>query len=129
MESPDPKRKKFYTKKEALEKLDDCEQNVSKAVSEMVADLSPFDVTDDNITCFEDRLDRLEKVSSALTARIYRLKKDISARKFKHKPELLEEEMISCSQYSVLQSEDSEVLSQSFSQQSLEDRPSTQVGG
>ena len=124
MESPEPKRKKFYTKKEALEKLDNCEQNVSKAVSEMVADLSPFDVTDDNITSFEDRLDRLEKVSASLTAKVYKLKKDISARKFKHKPELLEEEMISCSQHSVLQSEDSEVLSLSFSQQSLEDRHS-----
>ena len=117
------KRKKTFTKKETLEKLKECENNVKKAVEVILSELSPFDVTDENITCYEERLDRLEKVSSSLTRRIYRLKEDVKAKRFRRNQDLLEEDMISCSQFSVLQSEDSEDISVSFSQQSLQDEP------
>ena len=117
------KRKKTFTKKETLEKLKECENNVKKAVEVILSELSPFDVTYENITCYEERLDRLEKVSSSLTRRIYRLKEDVKAKRFRRNQDLLEEDMISCSQFSVLQSEDSEDISVSFSQQSLQDEP------
>ena len=52
-ESPDPKKKKSYSKKEALEKLKEYENNVSQAVDEMVSDMSPFDVTNESVTCFD----------------------------------------------------------------------------
>ena len=74
------KRKKTFTKKETLEKLKECENNVKKAVEVILSELSPFDVTDENITCYKERLDRLEKVSSSLSRRICRLKEDIKAK-------------------------------------------------
>ena len=61
-ESPDPKMKNSYSKKEALEKLKECENNVSQAVDEMVSDLSPFDVTNESVKCVGDRIDRLDKL-------------------------------------------------------------------
>ena len=102
------KRKKTFTKKETLEKLKECENRVKKAVEVILSELSPFDVTDENITCYEERLDRLEKVSSSLTRRIYRLKEDVKAKRFRRNQDLLEEDMISCSHFRVLQSEDKE---------------------
>ena len=96
----------------------------------MVSDLTPFD---EDVSVYEDRVERLERVSTAVERRIYRLKEDVKARKFKHKPQLLDENLLSCSQFSVLQSSqessaEAEELSQNFSQQSLEEestRPST----
>ena len=43
---PEVKRKKTYTKKEILEKLEECENDVKRAVDEIVADISPFDMSD-----------------------------------------------------------------------------------
>ena len=96
--------------------LKQCENNVGKAVTEMVANLSPFDVTDEDVTDLEDRLERLDTVATSLKNKVYKLREDVKAKKFRRKPELLEEDMISCSQYSVLQLEDSEELSETFSQ-------------
>ena len=111
---PEVKRKKTFSKKEALEKLKKCEDNVSKTVEMMLTELSPFDVTDEDVINFEDRVERLSKVSSSLSSKIYRLKQDIKAKNFKRKPELLEEDIISCSQFSVLQSQDLQDISESF---------------
>ena len=97
----------------------------------MVSDLTPFDMSDEEVTLCEDRVERLEKVSSALYRRIYRLKEEVKVKKFRHKPQLLDENLLSCSQFSVLQSSQessAEELSQTFSQHSLEEesaRPST----
>lgn len=118
---PEKKRRKSYSRGEILEKLTDCENDVTRAVSDIVSDLSPFDVTDDNVLAVEDRLERLDKVSGNLKTKIYKLKQAVQARKYKHRPELLEETLISCSQYSVLESEDSEEVTQSLSQASLQD--------
>ena len=38
-DEPESKRRKSYTKREALEKLKECENNVSKAMEVMVSDL------------------------------------------------------------------------------------------
>lgn len=97
----------------------------------MVSDLSPFDLSDENVTDYEQRVEKLAAVSISLQNKIYRLKQDVKERKFKHKPNLLDEDMISCSQFSVLQSsqeEEEEQLSQALSQQSItaeSGRPST----
>ena len=87
----------------------------------IVADLSPFDATDENMEEYDDKL---AAVFSSLEKKIYRLKADVKNRKFRHQPGRLEENIISCSQHSVLQSsQEEEELSQTFSQQTL--RPST----
>ena len=88
----------------------------------MVSDLNPHDM------CEEDTNERLGKVSSALKRRLRRLQEEVKARKYRRQPEQLDENLISCSQFSVLQSQEAEELSQSFSQQSLEEessKPST----
>ena len=128
-DGPEAKRRKAFTKRETLQKLDELGDNVSKAVREMVSDLSPFDIDDENVTAYEERVNKLDKVASSLTSKIYRLKNDVKAKKLRRNPDLLDENIISCSQHSVLQSQESEDLSQSFSQQSLQDssanRPDT----
>ena len=43
-DGPEAKRRKAFTKRETLKRLEELGDNVSKAVSEMVSDLSPFDV-------------------------------------------------------------------------------------
>ena len=117
MDLPEIKRKKTFTKSEVLLKLEQHENDVRKVAEEVVSELTPFDVTDDNVLILEDRLERVEKVTVAFMAKFYRLKSDIKARKFRKKPHLLEETVISSSQHSVLQSEqDSEDLSDSLSQ-------------
>ena len=94
----------------------------------MVSDLTPFDITDENLTDYEQRVEKLATVSSSLQNKIYRLKKDVKDRKFKHNPDLLDEDVISCSQFSVLQSSQEEEEEQQLSQQSItadSGRPST----
>ena len=49
-------------------------------------------------------------MSKALVARVYRIRQAAKERKFRRNPELLEEKGVSCSQYSVLQSQESEYL-------------------
>ena len=56
------------------------------------------------------------------------MKQDIKAKKFKRKPELLEEDIISCSQFSVLQLQDLQDISESFSQHSLQEEKEEEVG-
>ena len=121
---PDSKRKKSISKKEALEILDNCENRFKDAANEMISNLCPFDITDEEETAIENRLERIEKVANSLKSKIFTLKQEVKKRKYKKKPEALEEDFVSCSQYSILQSqEEEEDLSQSFSQHSLEDEP------
>ena len=123
-DGPEIKRRKAFTKRETLQRLEELGDNVSKAVSEMVSDLSPFDVNGENVTAYEDHIEKLDKVASSLTSKIYRLKSDVKAQKFRRKDDLLDENIISVSQHSVLQSQEfDEDLSRSFSQQSLHDIP------
>ena len=118
---PEAKRKKSYTRKEILEKLEECENDVTRAVNDIVADINPHDMTDTNLEDFEDKVEKLGKVAKNFSTKVYKLKEAVRARKFRHNPELLEEKFFSSSQYSVLQSEDSEDISQPFSQASLKD--------
>ena len=125
---PEAKRKKSYSRREILEKLEECENDVKRAVGEIVADISPNDMSDINMDDFEIKVVKLEQVSKNLATKVYKLKKSVQLRKFRHNPEFLEEKFFSSSQYSILQSEDSEELSQTLSQASLHDeaeRPET----
>ena len=47
---------------------------------------------------------------------------EVKAKKYRKNPELLQDSILSCSQFSVLQSDDSQDLCDTFSQQSLEER-------
>ena len=53
------KRKKSYSRREILEKLEECENDVKRAVGEIVADISPFDVADSNVEDFEEKVEKL----------------------------------------------------------------------
>ena len=101
---PETKRKKYFTRNEIISKL--TENDVKKVVSEIVEELSPFGIKDEDAMLLEDRLDRLEKVSKNLLSKVYKLKNKVKEKKFRHNPELLEEKEISCSQFSVFQSQE-----------------------
>ena len=56
-EGPEAKRQKCYTKSEVLEKLKECGDCVGKVIQEIVSDQTPFDVNDESVTAFEDRIE------------------------------------------------------------------------
>ena len=47
---PDSKRRKSYNKSEVVEILKTNGDDVNRAVEEIIKELSPFDVTDDNVS-------------------------------------------------------------------------------
>ena len=104
--SPKAKRKKELTGNEILAKLKKNENDVSKAVREMIEELCPFDINDEEALGIEDRLGRCEKVANLLKKRVRKLQQQMKERKFKHKPELLDEKLVSSSQYSLLDSQE-----------------------
>ena len=108
MEEDEPcaKRKKQLSGREIIDKLNSNENDVKKVVEEMLEDLCPFDVNDEDALQIEDRVERLEKVGKLLMARVYKLRKEVREKKFKHKPDFLEEPMITCSQYSIFDSQE-----------------------
>ena len=93
-EEPEAKRRNTFTQRETLDKLSACEDHVTKVVEVMVPDLSPFDVTDENVTGLEERIDRLGKVTANRTAKVYRLRQEVKAKQYRWKPEQLEENII-----------------------------------
>ena len=95
---PEAKRKKSYSRREILEKLEECENDVKRAVGEIVADISPNDMSDINMDDFEIKVEKLEQVSKNLATKVYKLKKSVQLRKFRHNPEFLEEKFFSSSQ-------------------------------
>ena len=106
-ERPADKRKKYFTKGDILQKLKDND-DVCEVVEDIISELCPFDVKSDEVE--EELVEKLDKVSKALVARVYRIRQAAKERKFRRNPELLEEKGVSCSQYSVLQSQESEHL-------------------
>ena len=81
-----------------------------------VRNCGPFDISDEDLLLFEDRLERLEKVSRTLTAKVSRVCKAFKEKKFRRHPEQLDEKEISCSQYSLFQSPDSDKIKASQNQ-------------
>ena len=107
-DSPEAKRKKVVTGHEVLAMLKEHENDVGKVANEMMETLCPFDLNDEDALQIEDRLERVEKVSKLVQKRVRRLATKVKERKFKHNPEGLEEKVLSCSQYSLLQSQEGE---------------------
>ena len=70
MSSPEAKRKKQFNKNEVLTKLEENENYVKRAKKNVVMELSPFDITDENVALLEDRLDKIEQVSKSFTAKV-----------------------------------------------------------
>ena len=66
---PQTKRRKSYSTGEILEKLKECENDVKKVVSVIVSDLTPFDEANESMTAFEDRLERMKKLSTTLACK------------------------------------------------------------
>ena len=106
--SPVSKRKKYYSKGEIIEKLRENNFKIKECFYEICEEMCPFDVSDEDALQIEDRLNRLEKVSKNLTAKVSRLSKAYKAKVFRHKPEMLEDKEISSSQYSLFQSDESQ---------------------
>ena len=101
-DSPKAKRKKEVTGREILAKLKQNENDVNKVVREMIEELCPFDINDEEALGIEDRLERFDKVANLLKKKVWKLQQKVKQRKFKHKPELLDEKVVSSSQYSLL---------------------------
>lgn len=102
---PGAKRKKFFTKGEILEKLKETDGQVQQLSEFICEELCPFDATKDEEIMIEDRLERMKAVTESLASKVYKLQKAFKDRKFRHKPEVLDEKIISCSQHSILQSQ------------------------
>ena len=103
---PSAKRKKKLSGREIIAKLDSNEKDVKKAVAEIIDELCPFDVNDEDALQIEDRVQRLERVTKLLEKKVYKLRKEVKEKKFRHKPECLDEAMISCSQHSIFDSQE-----------------------
>ena len=53
---------------------------------EIVEELCPFDVGDEVALNMEDRVERLERVTKLLEMKVYKLKKAVKQRKYRHTP-------------------------------------------
>ena len=107
-----PTRKRKFTKGEVLELLKERGKDLEKVVEEICEELVPFDVNDDEERLVKDRLERMARAAITLEKKIRRLQKANKERKFRHHPEKLEETVVSCSQSSIFQTDDSESFSQ-----------------
>ena len=83
---PSAKRKKKLSGREIIAKLDSNEKDVKKAVAEIIDELCPFDVNDEDALQIEDRVERLERVAKLLEIKVYKLRKGVKEGKFRHKP-------------------------------------------
>ena len=107
-----PTRKRKFTKGEVLKLLKERGNDLEKVVGEICEELVPFDVNDDEERLVRDRLERMAKAATTLEKKIRHLQKANKDRKFRHHPEKLEETVVSCSQSSIFQTDDSESFSQ-----------------
>ena len=112
MEESLDSRRKFFTKAEIIKKLTEKNYVIKEVCEEVTEELCPFDISDEEGEDIEDKLEKLKRVTKCLTAKVSRLASDFKNRKYRYTPETLEEKEISCSQYSILQSQpgDSESL-------------------
>ena len=108
-EAPKPKRKKELTGNEIIGKLKANDNDVSKAVQEVIEELCPFDITDEEALKIEGRVERLQKTNRLLEMKLWKVKQQIKERKFRHKPEVLDEKFVSSSQYSIFDSQEEEI--------------------
>ena len=79
MESPENKkaRKRCFTRNEVLEKLSEHDNQVTKVAEEVCNELCPIDMNMEDDDVLHEILDKLDKVTKGLTAKIYRLQNEI----------------------------------------------------
>ena len=124
VDSPTAKRRKVFSGNEVLLKLQESENDVQAAVDKIIEELCPFDVNDEAALQIEDRMQRLERVTSSLTAKVYRLKNSLKTRVYRHNREMLDDKMVSCSQYSLFDSQGPDLCTPEENQTNI--RPQTQ---
>ena len=102
--------KKFFTTRELIDKLKETNHKVLEVVKDVTDTLAPFDPTEN---MEEEIVEKLTNASKAIASKMYRLSKNIKARKLRRQDEELDEKAISCSQYSIFQSQSQEDESKS----------------
>ena len=107
-----PTRKRKFSKREVLALLKERENDLEKVAGEICEELVPFDATIEEELLVNDRLERMAKAAGNVERKVRKLQKANKERKFRHNQEMLEETLVSCSQNSIFQSEDSQSLSQ-----------------
>jgi hypothetical protein len=115
------KRKKFYTQGEVIDLLKEKKHKVAEVCKEITETLYPFEINED---AENEELEKLAEVAKKLNKKIWRLSKDFKDKKMRRATEAeMKEKVVSCSQHSVLQSEESQNL------ESSEDEPEKAAGG
>ena len=103
-----PKRKKYVTKREVMDKLKKHDQVIKDVCMEICEELCPFDINDEEALQMEDRLERIEKAAKVMTSKVSRLRKEVRERRYRNNDSLLDEQLITCSPFSVLESGEEE---------------------
>ena len=119
-EEPSAKRKKQLTGKEIIDRLESHENDVKRAVAKILEELCPFDINDEDALKIEDRVERLQRVSKSFEAKVYKLRKEVKQKKYRHNQDALEDTMISCSQYSVFDSQEVSEAVQEIEDEAME---------
>ena len=102
------KRKKYVTRIETIEVLKDKKHQITEVCRDITKILCPFEFKeDDTDVVISEKKKKLEQVAQSLIGRVGKLSKDFKNKKFRKEPERLEEKFVSCSQYSILQSQES----------------------
>ena len=102
------KRKKFFTGAEIIEKLKENDHKIRKVCQDITEELCPIDLNEKESDEADDILQKLSDIAQSLSGKVSRLSRALKERKFRHCPEKLDEKVVSCSQFSVLQSDESE---------------------
>ena len=102
------KRKKFFTGAEIIEKLKENDHKIRKVCQDITEELCPIDLNEKESDEADDILQKLSDIAQSLSGKVSRLSRALKERKFRHCLEKLDEKVVSCSQFSVLQSDESE---------------------
>ena len=66
--SPEAKRKKVFSRIEIEKKLKENDQKVKDVAEDIVKEMCPFDLNDEDTVMMEDRLERLKKTTENLVS-------------------------------------------------------------
>ena len=73
-------RKKFFTRNEVLEKLSEHDNQVTKVAEQVCNELCPIYMKIEDDDMLYEKLDKLDRVTKGLTAKIYHLQNEIRQR-------------------------------------------------
>ena len=66
--SPEAKRKKVFSRIEIEKRLKENDQKVKDVAEDIVKEMCPFDLNDEDTVMMEDRLERLKKTTENLVS-------------------------------------------------------------